>query len=83
LNGASDCLKDTFGICEDIVVPKSQNVISQVCEPAISCCIGAEFEVLATVCFDNQFQFATYEIANVAINWLLANKFNSGDLPIA
>lgn len=83
LNGRLNRVQDAFNIQKDIIVPKSQYPVSGFTEPAVSYFICVGFDVLAAVRFDNQFQFAADEIANVTVDRLLANEFDAADLSVS
>jgi len=73
---------DGINITEHIVIPKSQHTKSLRSKPLVAQLVFVSlFSMLTTVDFDYQTCFQTNKIHNISIDWKLAAKLASIDLP--
>ena len=72
------CLKDAFGIREDIIVPESDNAIAATREPILARRIF--IRMLAAIEFDDEFRLGAVEIHDIAAHRLLTAKAKAVEL---
>ena len=75
--------KHAFDILEHVDVPNPDDAVATECEFAVADFVGLAFRVLAAVYFDDQAPLAADKVDVVASDRLLADEFESIELPIA
>ena len=73
-------MEDSVQIFDDVVVPETDHPITERAKCAIAVPVVAAFRVLAAVEFDNQAPLPADKVHVIAIDRLLADKFEAAEL---
>jgi len=76
-------LENPVQILDDVVVPDADHAITEGAERAVTMPVFEAFRVLAAIELDNQAPLAADKVHVVAIDGLLADKFEATQLPSA
>ena len=76
-------MENPVQIFDDVVVPDADHAITEGAERAVTMPVFEAFRVLAAIELDNQAPLAADKVHVVAIDGLLADKFEATQLPSA
>jgi hypothetical protein len=76
----SDDLEHTIGVGENVIIPKAQDSVSVLCQPAVAYGIAWVGRMLTTVDLYYEATFAAHEVDDIGSDRLLADKLVASDL---
>ncbi len=76
-----DHFYDAFRVCQDVIIPESQNIESLRIQPGFSFFVFLHVHcMLPAVYFDDNPRLETYKVGDIRTYWLLASELEPAQL---